>query len=325
MFAFAKRTATLVVAGTLALGGLVGCGPAEPTNTQELLERYSHAENYGNYHAVLDCDIEVSLFGQTMPLTAKLDLNSFNDAAHGNMTTSIMGEEAQSEIYMEKDGEQFMQYVSTTSADETMWTKSELDGGSLTSELTSQDLLKDATFAKTDNGYTLTITGDKLFEAMEVSNNEMFSMLSQLGDDSMKDELAAHDAVFTFDKDCMLTGIDYAFDYDYEYDASSTQGGGSSDDSSDSSSLPLSMSTSMTIKVSIDGYGTVKAEDVAVPDDVKKDAVDTGSLSESLTDIMGEETADTTSDTAADASADTATDASADTTSDTTADTANAA
>lgn len=289
MFTFGKRAAAFIAASALALSGLAGCGggPAEPTNAQELLERFEQAENHDNFHAVLDYDVEMNVLGQSIPITIKMDMDCAGEAAHGDLTMSGMGQEMASELYVEKDGDTYMQYSSTGEGDDVTWAKSEVDSSAIES-LTDEELLADAEFAKTDDGYTLTVPGDKLMEAMAASGADMSELFDSLGDDSLKDALADADAVYTFDSDCMLTGFTYDLDFDYDYSADADA------DADADSTAALTMNMKMSITMTVSDYGSVKAEDVAVPEDVKKSAGEASATIEEINPLAGEYDQETT-------------------------------
>ena len=298
MHAFIKRAASIVFASALALGGLAGCnaGPAEPTNAKELMERFEATENHDNFHSDTDINCEISVLGQTVPVTAKMSMDSLGDAAYGTTTGEAMGQNISSETYVEKNGDKYTTYTSSGEGADKVWTKTETDTGSLSSQIVSDKLLDGAEFAKTDAGYTLTIPGDKLLETISSSGMDLSSLVGNSGDTSIMDSFKNADVVYAFDKSCLLQTVTYAVDIEYDYNLDNT------DTTASDNTASMSMSMKLDLSMKVSGYGSVDAAKVTVPEDVKKDAVDLGNLSNEVTSLL------TDTDTAAEAGTATETD-----------------
>lgn len=275
---FKQITAFLVV-GIIALGGLVACGQPEPTSTKDVIERYTAATNRDNYHADLTMDIDISLFGQAMTMSVKSATDVAGDDAHGTTEMSALGQNATYEVYVTKEGDKVVQYQSDTSKDEKSWVKTTLDSGYFTNSLMAQEILGEGEFAKTDNGYTITVPGEKFLSALSSSGVNLDSLLGSTNNETMKEALKDSTAVYTFDKDCMLTGCTFNAEFDYSY------GNSDPDSSSDTAGFSISAGIKMSMNLTMSGYGSVDATKVATPEDVKSAAIDTGTLEDSLNEL----------------------------------------
>ncbi len=284
----------MVIAGSLALAGLAGCGGGAkaPTTTKELVERYEATANKDNYHMDMDYKIDLDLLGSTMTVDMKGAFDCAGKATHGTMTMNALGQNIEYEMYAEAQDSKYVQYMGTKIGNETTWMSSALDTPFMTESLTKADLLADAEFATTDSGYTLTVPGEKLASALTSMGGG--EMLSSLGTDA-SEMFAGSKAIYTFDKDCVLNGLDFTMDY--KYDA----GGDAS----------MTVGLKMALNAKISDYGKIDAASVAVPADVKSNAIDTDAISNSLESLGAElggaaETSSPADDAATSSVADTA-------------------
>lgn len=270
---FGKKLAGMLLAGSLALGGLVGCGggAAAPTTAKEVYERFEAAANRKNFKMDMSIALDIEALGQSlsMPITGAYEADG--DNVHGTMSvdmSALGGDSMTLETYNVVEDGKMVQYAS---ADGTNWMTTTTETAGLTTELTNVDLFTDAEFKAEGDTYTLSITGTKLLEALS-SMGDLANTLTQLGGSDM---LANTLATFTFDKDCMLTKIEMNMDYD------ASQAGGSSG---------AGATVKMTILANISGYGTVDASSVTVPDEVKSAAINMGTAD--LAEVAAEEVAE---------------------------------
>ena len=251
-------------------------------------------------HAVLKYDMALDLLGQSLEINTDTQFDIAGDAAHGNMKVSseALGQSMEAEMYTEKaEGDKYTQYMSTTTDGTTTWTKTTTDTAGLTNQLASKDLFKDAKLEKTDSGYKITVPGKSFSEVF--SKMGMDNYTSMMGDNqAFTDALEKSEAVYTFDKDCLLTGMEYSLNLNYGSDSAA-----SSSSSSSEEAVELNASMKFDIKMTCSDYGKIDASKVAVPEDVKKSAVDGGETS--LSSLTGGATSTTTAtdETAADATA----------------------
>lgn len=263
------------------LGGLVGCGSSEPKNAKELLERYMANQNHDNYHCDLGMDYEISMFGQAIPITLAFNIDMAGDTGHGNLSKDAMGRDTESELYVQKEDDKYVQY--SKNKDDEKWTKTSIDVRNVTDSIVNGKLLNDAEFAKTDEGYTLAIPGNTFMEALSASGMNVTEIISQLGGEAkVADSFKNTNAVYTFNKDCLLTDLTYVVNFVYSY------GGDASAIENETISPKITMHMNLNMKLS--DYGTIDETKVTVPEDVKKNAVNTGNLFEELTGLVnGEE------------------------------------
>lgn len=276
-----KRLMKAVVAVALVLTGLVGCSqapmaPAEPQNAQELLKRWEEDPNNKNYHMDMSIDVTASFLGQTFKMPMKMVFDIAEENTHGTMEMdlSAMGTpKMESEIYIEKEGDKLYQYSSVENDGKKTWTKTSQESTDIARQFTSADLLGDAEFSKTeDGGYQLTIPAKKLLETLN-SADSLESVMGGLDEQAVKDALEDAKAVYTFDKDCRPQNV--SLDIDITIDP--TKSGSDSDTSADTDSnvqLDLTGKMQMALNLALSNFGGVDAASIAVPEDVKKSAVD---------------------------------------------------
>lgn len=282
-----KRLVSAIATGALVLAGLVGCGQAqngaapeaettaaasEPMSAQEVLDRWEADPNNKNYHVDMTADMSANFLGQSISMPIKLALDVAGDNSHGTMEadlTSIGSEKMSSELYGEKDGDSYYQYTSAENGDQKSWYKTKQSDANLADQVTSKKILAEAEFSKTeDGGYQLTIPAEKLLDAMNDSD-EFSGMLQNMDNEAMKDAISQSKATYTFDKDCRPQKL--SFSIDYQIDSS-----GNSTDDQDSSAGSMKVAFDFDFS----NFGGIDAESVKVPEDVKKSAVDTSTVTE---------------------------------------------
>ena len=312
MFEFGKRAACFAVAGTLALGGLAGCGAQqqgssaassstapEPTTAMEVYERYEANPNQKNVHSNMTYNMALAIMGQTLEVTGTSESDMVGDAMHSTTKAQAMGQDTTTETYVEKTSDgKYVTYSSSTEEGKTTWTKLTTETGGLENQLIEKDMFKDAKFEKSDNGYKITVAGKEFSTALSSLGINNYAQM--MGDEqALLYAFDNSDAVFTFDKDCMLTNLTFALNVDLGAAA-----GASSSSATNSSSTTteegaaVGATMKLDLKVDYTDYGNVDASKVAIPEDVKKNAVDGGEIS--LSDVAGEAT--TTEETAASSS-----------------------
>ncbi len=282
---FVKRAASVLVASVLVLGGLglVGCGSSGPKNAQQLLERYMANENHDNYHSDFNMDYKISMLGQDIPIVLAFTIDMAGDNGHGTLNMDAMGRATESELYVQKEDDKYVQY--TKGKDDDTWTKTSVDVRNFTDSVVNDELLSDAEFNKVNEGYTLSVSGDKFMEALSASSLNVTELFSQLGgEETMADAFKNSKAVYTFNKDCLLTNLVFMVNFEHSYgeDASATDG--------ETTSLTITMD--MNVSMELSDYGTVEEAKVAVPDEVKKNAVNTGDLNEELAELVSDNESD---------------------------------
>ncbi len=305
MFEFGKRAACFAVAGTLALGGLAGCGAQqqgssaaasssaapEPTTAMEVYERYEANPNQKNVHMDLTYNIGLAIMGQSAEIAGTSAADVAEDATHSTTKMQGMGQDLTTESYTEKTSDGKYDTYTSNSADGT-WTKTTTDTGGLENQLTEKSMFKDAKLEKTDDGYKVTVAGKDFSAAL--SSLGINNYASMMGDEAaLTYALENSDAVFTFDKECLLTGMNYTLNLDLGAAAgASSSSSASSSSTTTSESATVEASMKLDMKMTLSDYGKVDASKTKVPEDVKKNAVDGGEIS--LSDLAGETTTTTT-------------------------------
>lgn len=257
MKAFGKKLASVLVAGSLALTGLVGCagGAApEPKDATELMALFDKTEKTNN-HAELTMNMSVDLLGQAleMPITGSFD--TVDEKTHGTMTMDLgtLGiDKIEMETYSEKEGDAYIQYMSV---DGENWIKQTTDAASFTSQITNDDILASGEFAKTDNGYQITVTGDKLMGVISAATGGAEDSLLG-GDEAVLEALKGTNAVFSFDKDAQITSV--TMDMDMGADGATGS----------------SASVKLSLDVKFSNHGKIEVSTVTVPDTIKSGATD---------------------------------------------------
>ena len=272
-----QRIATITTTLALALGTLAGCGGGaavqpDPTTAEELLARYEALEDKENYHSDGTIDVSISLLGMDMPMkgTIKMDVDGDNSHSVMDLTTTILGEETQTttESYTARDGANYVVYNSSEGEDGSVtWTKSTAteDTGSLDDSLFSDESLKGAEFAATENGYTLTQDKANINELMKSLNMDLDSLVGDLGDDWKADTSDDTSVVYTFDKDCRPTNVALKLGFALSY---------AGDDAGDVDPSLLSMGFDIAMNMDYSAFGQTDPDTVAVPDDVLENATE---------------------------------------------------
>lgn len=259
MTTFGKKLATMLVAGSLALAGIVGCAPSTPAtpqvaSTADLIEQYNSKAAVDNYHMDLTMDIALTDGSQNatnMDVTCAFDVDKMN--THGTMSIEAMGQNIDTEVYAESGQTSYMQYIGMDYNGQKMWLKQENQGNFLTGSMTDISGLSNATFAATDTGYTLTADGSQMLDA--VSSLTGSDLLAGVDPEMVKQVLAGSKITYAFDKECTLTGVSMTMAVDIE-----------------GNHMELTFDGKMS------NHGKVDPATVAVPDDVKSGAIDATAL-----------------------------------------------
>ncbi|MBR3226446.1 MAG: hypothetical protein IKF78_14120 [Atopobiaceae bacterium] len=293
MFEFGKRAACFAVAGTLALGGLAGCGAQqqgssaaasssaapEPTTAMEVYERYEANPNHNNVHSDFTYNVELSLMGQAVDFSGTTTCDKVGDASHETNKIQAMGQDTTTEEYVEKTADgKFAHYSSADEDGKTTWTKIISDVSDLDSLFVNKDMFKDAKLEKTDGGYKITVAGKDFSAALtRLGVNNSASMMG--GDNALSYAFNNSEAVFTFDKDCLPTDLNYAYSADAgAATSSSSSSSASSSSTTTEEAISVDASAKVDVKMKWTDYGKIDASKVAVPEDVKKNAVDGGEI-----------------------------------------------
>lgn len=252
MSSFGRRLAGILLAGSLALTGLVGCNGAivpAPTTTQEVLMHYEESDKKDNYHMDLDWQIAVSAMGRRLAIPITGSFDTTEDVAHGIVSmdmTALGNESTDIEMYSEQQGDTAILYASF-STDPNKWVALTLKDDFLLQRLTSEDLLANASFSATDDGYVLSIPASELLEILaDVGANSPIT--GSLSESQLRDAFKDAVMTYTFDKACLLTSIDMSFTYQYGTAAIAEDTTGGAADATDAAQKEQAQSADETEK-----------------------------------------------------------------------------
>ena len=272
--AFGKRIATFVVAGTMMLGTLVGCGgnqqqaggdaqPAQPaayTSAKEVIDAFQANKDSKNCHMVMDMSMTMKAAEMELPITVKSDMDVVNDNTHGTMDMNMMGQDVKVEMYAVKEGSKYTTYTGSDLGGEKTWTKGEAETNPTSGVADFGDIDK-AEFEATDTGYKITLPGDQIANTLTSASGgqDMFANMDPSVAEAFKKSLANSKIVYNFDKDCLLQ--DMSFDGNFDL----SQGSG---EDAQAASMTLSL------KATFSNYGKIDPKVVEVPADVVANATD---------------------------------------------------
>lgn len=278
---YGKRIAGVVAALALALVGLCGCGLFEPQSAKDVLLRYVQAANRDNYSFDARITIKPSVFGQTLEIPLNIAGEVAGDRSHMTTTTELFGQKTSQESYVEKDGDTSVQYTSMTLGDETQWYRSTTQPsdfvGKAGDSLANSGILDNATFAKSENGYQITIAGKDVTELMRGLGGGAGSAGGMVDLGQLVDAAEAGDVTLGFTKDCLPKSAKLSLRM------AAADGAASTDDSQSDAGLDLLSAFAdfgMDVEVSFDGYGSVEEASVTVPGDVREGASDLDAIAD---------------------------------------------
>jgi hypothetical protein len=274
----ARRIAAGLATALAFTLGLAACGGGspdklpDPTNTDQLIQRYEGSEDKDNYRAEGTVAMGISFLGMDMPLEGTLKMENDGTSNHCLMDLSgeILGESTTSvtEVYSAQEADDAIVTYSRTTEDgqDELWKRSTSTvSETIHDSLLSTEKLKGAKFEATDDGYTLTLNAtdaDAILNALNMNTDEL---MSSMGTDMTATPTDDTAIVYTFDKDCYPTKVSLKVGYDFAY-TGDTQGLADLSD--------IGMGIDIAIDMSISGYGTIRDEDIQVPDVVRANAVE---------------------------------------------------
>ena len=249
-----KKILIPVFSLVLLLGMLAGCGGADPggdkasiTDAKSLAAANKTAqEAVKNFHADGDMDMKIKMTinasGTTqdldMPMKMGLAMDTDGKTGHGQMKVDadVMGQSIDQDAEVYTDLEKGAVYTKVGGSD--AWAKSDqqINVTSMMDSVAEMDesLLAKAEFAESEEGYTLTLSGDALGEALK--DMDLMSGVSQL--DLSDLTVGGGKIIYTIDKETNLmtktviegltitakgssSGVDYdadiTMDSDYAY------------------------------------------------------------------------------------------------------------
>lgn len=266
MTSMMRRLVGAALAGALTVASLAGCAP-RPATTAELLDRYSKVENKDNYH--FDRTVSIgSSDGDAFSITTVGDVAGTR--THATTQGDFFGVSLSFETYSEPAEEGFVSYMSTKVAENTMWLRKAEDKQEGIASLLAPEVMGDAEFAATENGYTLTIPASTFISAL-VKSDLALETIDERGSNAFSEAFEGAQAVYEFDADARLTSI--------SCDATITE--------SEQDGTTTGEATTR-VNYTLSGYGTVTDDAVTVPDNVKSEAVDLDAIGSSVQEFLNQ-------------------------------------
>lgn len=272
------RTRLVAVAAALALSlaGLAGCSLfGEPASTEDLLVRYAANPNNTNYVAHATADLTVTAAGQRIAVPITGEMSFADNAGKGSATvdmTSFSDETRAYDFFAEVQGTSGTVYVTNSSSDSMAWKRAELD---LSFEFDIEALVKILSNAKFMRAsyqnddkvcYDLTLPAKDFLDGF-LGMGDVAASFGEINQEELDELLGDSKLHVCFDKDCLIRSV--SLDLSYAID--------------DPEILPVRAQLRLDFDVVVDGYGTVKPEDVAIPETVRQ----TAALSDDPCDLDG--------------------------------------
>lgn len=249
------------------LVGLVACSSKTPQTAVEVFKAYEEATQDKGFHMNGEIDALISMsYDQggsnasvDVPMEMSFDADSYNDLSHGTMKVSIeaMGEnvDAETEFYIDSSSDESLRYFSQEDGN---WTV-ESEKGGFTFNV-SDDILDKAKLELSDEAYVVVISFSDMMN--DPSFNDLFEdstdLFSGFGGTEFKDVFENCKVKYTFDsKTFYLESIEI------------------SDISAEDEDSGLKLSIECSVKLNFSDYGEITVDDVAIPDDIKENAIQT--------------------------------------------------
>lgn len=273
-----KSLAALGVCAVMALS-LTSCGFGTPKTPADMFEAYQKAIVDTGYSVDGGINLGIAMdtggFSIDIPVELEYEGKFYNGNGHGKMDMSMkfFGQSANSnvEFYIDSDGDKATQY---TNADDAGWVMSADVTMNFVSSVTDDKI---GTLEKVDDAYVATIPLNEVSETD--SFKELFSSMAEdadMGDLDVSEILKDATIVYTFDaKTSQLQSI--VMD-EFEVDISKAL------EQSDPALGEASMAMTMSMELNFSDYGKIDADDVAIPDEVKDNAMDQSELDAAMTE-----------------------------------------
>lgn len=216
-----KKRKTLIAAlaaCAITVIGLVGCGSAtnEAKSAEEVYEHYSQTA-HDNYKMDGTLTMNVTVQGMSMEVPMEMHLESADKALHSTLSTKLFGTDSVTESYVIPEGDNYVIYTGAQSltsdnTDELEWSKvtsTEMNESIGAIANLEKNMFEGAEFAKTTDGYTITIPFSKMIQAMNEASNgngdEFTTMMEEMSAAGV--DLGEIKTTYNFDRDYNLTKI----------------------------------------------------------------------------------------------------------------------
>ena len=276
MFDMGKRFICAALTSSLAICGLTACVAQPPKNAKELIERFNANNDHGNYSAETQLSVSMDALGTSGTINYTESANVAGDNAHATITTGLSeSDQSKSEMYVEKDKDgKYNTYTSAQIGDTTVWYKLTTDSGLLCKTLIENPALSEANFETTNDGYNLVLSGSTFADTITGTQNSLTNSLGGSLAEGVKSALSGADIVYSYNKNCMLTGITYKVSSNSNDNSQSTEGN------------ETMFSGSIELNAAVKDYGKTDAKVTAIPENVKSEAIDATSLIEDVSKVV---------------------------------------
>ena len=266
MHNLSRRIICFALTVVLAISGLAGCGGQTESTTQtegpstaaELAEMYVETAGARSYHFEGKGEFSLNIMDQSLPMRVVIGGDYVDGNTHLTLGMEYMSELSVQEMYIAREGDSYIKYVSSKIDDKTQWEKTPIGSNPL-NVLSSKELLSAGEFSKDGDGYAVTLTGMQVMDAMMRSDKDLENALKDVSTADLQKSLEDCKVVFAFDKAANNTSESLNFNYGAKSEVMGQQ---------------VEMNIKLAADVKLQNHGKVDASKVAVPENVKSGAVD---------------------------------------------------
>ncbi len=255
----------LALAFAFELSGCTAFGA--PATTEELLVRYVANENVNNFTGKAKIGLNVNALGVRAAIPVTSDFRVANNTAHGTVDVDLSALDTRNfkfEFYAELLDDAINCYIGTPKGDATSWKYWKIDMASkvdiftITELLSTSELTLIAKDADPQVSYELTVPLSKVI----ATSFKVTSGITEVGgidEEGMVDMVGSVKVRVGFTKDCLMRSVD--------------TGVMATVKNADTNNVQVRIG--IDVSMELDNYGTVNFVDVAIPDEVRAEAVPT--------------------------------------------------
>lgn len=256
-----KVRVTLFV-GTLAtmLAMLCGCAfIGEPASTGDLLVRFAANPNNANFVADGHADLVLSVGGYCVTVLVDGSAQAADGTTHCRVTvdmTALTGETRAYDIYVEQQERKVIGYLNDATGGSKPWNRAEVDLAFAIDIPTVVDILSEAKFMRASYDsddrvrYDLTLPAASVLDVVW-GKGDVTTSFYAVGKEELEDALGDSKLHVCFNEDCLVRSVSLDLDFTFEG----------------------KVSVDLDTRVVFDGYGTVDAASLAVPEGVRESSV----------------------------------------------------
>ena len=259
------RLAGMMAVLSLMVLGLLGCSVmGEPSSAEDLLVRYAANPDNTNCVANLDVELGLTVSGYRTLIPVEADVRMADSTAAGHIGIDLSDLEAgvrEYDVYAELQDTTLRVYARPAGSDAAVWDRTELDATFSIDIPLVVELLSDAKFMRvaydSDDQvrYELTLPAKTLVMSL-LDKGEITTSFWEVDRDALADAIKDSKLHVRFNEDCLVRSLSLDLNFAYV----------------DKELAPSPIKVSLDAEAVMDGYGTVKAPDAAIPDQVKADS-----------------------------------------------------